>query len=138
MKKIILLVIILTSACFATYKLAKHNPNEDKVVVVWSSGDEMVAKRVVLPYVLNAKKKGWFEDVTLMIWGPSAKLTATNLEMQKSIKEAQEQGVYVEACLACADAYGVTPILESLGYDMKYIGVPLANYLKTGYSVLTF
>ncbi len=138
MKNKLVLISIIFASCFATYFFATYNPNQDKVVVIWSSADEMVAKRVVLPYVTNAMKKGWFKDVTLMVWGPSANTVAKNEELQTLIKEAQNAGVYTEACLACADSYGVTPVLEKLGFDMKYIGVPLATYLKTGYNVLTF
>ncbi len=138
MKKNLLLISLIIASSFATYFFATYNPNHDKVVVVWSSEDEMVAKRVVLPYVTNAKKKGWFKDVTLMVWGPSANTIATNKELQTLLKDAKDAGVYIEACLACADAYGVTPTLENLGFDMKYIGVPLATYLKTGYNLLTF
>ncbi len=138
MKNKLLVALIIFASCFATYFLATYNPNKNSVVVVWSSADEMVAKRVVLPYVTNAKKKGWFDNVSLMVWGPSAKVVAENEELQNLIKKAQEAGVYTQACLACADAYNVTAILEALGFDMKYIGVPLATYLKTGHSVLTF
>ncbi len=138
MKKKLLFLSVVLASCLVTYFCATFNPNHDKVVVVWSSADEMVAKRVVLPYVTNAKKKGWFKDVTLMVWGPSANTVAQSKELQTLVKEAQDAGVYTEACLACADAYGVTPTLEKLGFDMKYIGIPLATYLKTGYNVLTF
>ncbi len=138
MKNKLLLVSIILVSCFTTYFFATYNPNKESVVIVWSSADEMVAKRVVLPYVTNAKKKGWFENVTLMLWGPSAKLVAENKELQALIKEAQNSGVYTEACLACTDAYNVTPTIKGLGFDMKYIGIPLATYLKSGYNVLTF
>ena len=44
----------------------------------------------------------------------------------------------MEACIACANAYGVTEDLRKLGYDVKGMGKPLTDYLKSGAKVLTF
>lgn len=44
----------------------------------------------------------------------------------------------LEACIACANAYGVTDELRKSGYDVKGMGKPLTDYLKNGAKVLTF
>jgi Uncharacterized protein conserved in archaea len=111
---------------------------EDKLVVVWTSGDPNVAEKVALMYTHNAKKKGWFQNVTLVIWGPSAKLISENVKLQEEVELMKKDGVVVEACIACANAYGVTEELKNLGYDVKGMGLPLTEYLKTGVKVLTF
>lgn len=116
----------------------KKNQNEDKLVVVWSSGDPMVAERVALMYTHAAKKSGWFNDVTLVIWGPSAKLISENKALQEKLELMKKDGVKIEACVACAQAYGVVDQLNSLQYDVKPMGLPLTKYLKEGYKVLTF
>jgi hypothetical protein len=41
-------------------------------------------------YTFNSKKKGWWDDVTLLIWGPSANLTAKDSEIQEYIKEGRK------------------------------------------------
>lgn len=41
----------------------------DKLVVVWTSGDKEVAMKMVFMYTYNAKKQGWWDDVTLLVWG---------------------------------------------------------------------
>jgi len=110
----------------------------DKLVVVWTSNDPMVAERVALMYTHAAKTAGWFKDVTLIVWGPSAKLTAENLKIQDKLKAMQKDGVVIEACIACANAYGVAEDLKKLGYDVKGMGKPLTDYLKSGAKVLTF
>lgn len=110
----------------------------DKLVVVWTSDDPYVAERVALMYTHAAKRNKWFKDVTLIIWGPSAKLIAENSKLQKKLKEMVADGIVVEACSACSDAYSVTKILKELGYDPKPMGVPLTNYLKSNAKVLTF
>ena len=49
-------------------------PGNEKMVIVWTSGDREVALKMVFMYTLNAKTRGWWEDITLVVWGPSAKL----------------------------------------------------------------
>ena len=110
----------------------------DKLVVVWTSDDPYVAERVALMYTHAAKTNNWFRDVTLIVWGPSAKLISENIRLQDKIKAMQKDGVKIEACIACSNAYGVTEDLKKLGYMVKGMGKPLTDYLKTGAKVLTF
>ena len=121
-------------------KLTKMNTdsNANKLVMVWSSDDPMVAKRVSLMYSHSAKRNNWFQEVTLVIWGPSAKLIAHDKELQQKIEQMKRDGVIVKACIACANEYGVSQKLEELGYDVMPMGIPLTNYLKNGYKILTF
>ncbi|MFW5685440.1 MAG: hypothetical protein ACOC0O_02200 [Spirochaetota bacterium] len=44
----------------------------ERLVVVWTSSDLKVAKTMVFMYTLDAKKQGWFDEVTFVIWDPSA------------------------------------------------------------------
>ena len=141
--KSIILLTVLTSLLFInTLKVMaqtdKPESTPDKLVVVWTSGDPLVAERVALMYTHNAKIQGWFSDVTLIIWGPSAKLTTENLEIQEKLKTMQKDGVVIEACIACSNAYGITEDLKKLGFDVKGMGKPLTDYLKSGAKVLTF
>ncbi|MGM0622144.1 MAG: hypothetical protein ACQETJ_13915, partial [Bacteroidota bacterium] len=64
----------------------KQENTSDKLVVVWTSDDPYVAERVAFMYTHSAKTAGWFSEVTLIIWGPSAKLTAENLKIQEKLK----------------------------------------------------
>ncbi len=112
--------------------------NEDKLVILWTSDDPYLAERMVLMYGHAAKTAGWFEEVTLIIWGPSAKLAAENQPVREKLFQMQEDGVQIEACVVCADAYEVTQALQELGFDVKPMGRPLSDYLKAGIKVLTF
>jgi peroxiredoxin len=116
----------------------KAETNKDKLVMIWSSDDPMVAKRIALMYSHSAKRNKWFKEVTLLIWGPSAKLIATDKELQQKIAAMKKDGVIIKACIACTQEYGVTEELKALEYDVMPMGIPLTNYLKEGYHVLTF
>lgn len=109
---------------------------DDSLVVLWTSGDREVALNMVFMYTLNAKRRMWWGDVRLIVWGPSAKLLSEDRELQGEIAQMIEAGVVLEACKACADRYGVSADLEQLGIDVRYMGIPLTEYLKNGRHVL--
>jgi hypothetical protein len=110
----------------------------DKLVVVWTSGDRDVALKMVFMYTLNAKLNAWWDDITLIVWGASASLLARDAELQAEVAKMKEAGVVLEACIACAEMYGVTGKLRELGIDVKGMGKPLTAYIKEGRHVLTF
>lgn len=110
---------------------------EDKLVVVWTSGDKEVAMKMVFMYTYNAKKQAWWDDVTLLVWGPSSKLLSQDKELQDYVKKMMESGVHVMACKACADQYGVADQLKELGITVKYAGQDLTKFIKER-KVVTF
>jgi hypothetical protein len=111
---------------------------ENILVVLWTSGDPDVAKKMVFMYTINAKKREWWQDIKFIVWGPSSKLLSEDHELQEQIKEFIEAGIEVEACKACADQYGVADDLAELGIEVKYMGKPLTDYIKSESKVITF
>ena len=109
-----------------------------KQLIVWTSGDREVALKMVFMYTFNAKKRGWWDEIRFVVWGPSSRLLSGDEELQKGIKEMIEAGVDVQACKACTDMYGVSDKLAALGIEVKYMGVPLTDMLKGGWTSLTF
>jgi hypothetical protein len=114
------------------------NEKVDTLCILWTSGDPDVALKMVFMYAYNAKKYEWWEGVELIIWGPSAKLTSENEQIQEEIQKMMKQGVQVKACKACADSYGVSKDLKELGVDVKYMGKPLTETLKSDQKLMTF
>jgi len=109
-----------------------------RLAVLWTSGDREVALKVAFMYTLNAKRQGWFDEVTLIVWGPSAKLLSEDAELQQQVQGMAEVGVEIVACKACADQYGVADILSGIGIDVKYMGRPLTDILQADWKVITF
>jgi mannan endo-1,4-beta-mannosidase len=110
-----------------------------RLAVVWTSGDPDVAEKMCLMYTHAAKSYNWFCDVTLIVWGPSAKLLTENKTLQKQVKDMQDSGIKVEACIACANMYGIADKLEKMGITVKGMGMPLSEYLKKeNTEVITF
>jgi len=46
-------------------------------------------------------------------------------------------GVTIEASKDCADKFGVTEKLERLGITVRYMGLPLTEYLKKGENLIS-
>jgi hypothetical protein len=91
----------------------------DHLVIVWTSDDPYTAERMVLMYAHASKTAGWFEEVTLIIWGPSAKMVAENIKIQEKLKAMQDDGVEIRACIVCANMYEVTEDLKAMGFDVQ-------------------
>lgn len=105
--------------------------------ILWTNDNFITAEKMVFMYAINAKINGWWEHVTLVVWGATAKLVAENERIQELIAEARENGIYVTACKACSDQLGVSEILEAHGIDVQYLGIPLTNVLKNDEKLIT-
>lgn len=111
--------------------------NNEKLVIIWTSGDREVADKMVFLYTLNSRRFKWWDDITLIVWGPSAKLLTEDKELQEKLKKILDAGVVVKACKACADDYGISDDLEKLGIEVKYVA-EVTTYIKEGRHILTF
>jgi len=145
-KAIVAVTIILTLFVVIAFVLpktgsnAQENPGmeKSKLLVVWTSGDKEVAMKMVYMYTYNAKKQGWFDEVRFLIWGPSSRLLAADKELQEYLGKMKDEGVELLACKACADMYGVSDRLAEMGVDVKYMGRPFTDMLKSDWETITF
>ena len=105
--------------------------------ILWTNGDPITTEKMVFMYAINSLIRGWWEKVTLIIWGAPAKLVNENADIQKKIREALDAGIHITACKACADQLGVTETLEKLQIEVKFWGLPLTEILKNKEHLLT-
>lgn len=112
---------------------------KNKLLIVWSSGEKEVAKKLVLLYGSVMIERKYWDEATIMIWGPSALLLAQDKELQKQFKVVQNSGVKFNACVVCTDDYGVSDALKELGVDLIHTGEMLTESLQSDdIKVLTF
>ncbi len=110
----------------------------DKLLIVWSSGEIEVAKKLVLLYGSVILPRGYWDEAHLMVWGPSAKLLAENTELQAMVAKVLETGVKASVCVVCSDDYGVTEQLRAMGIEPTHTGELLTQALKSDWKVVTF
>ena len=136
---LIILAAVLILSGRAWLGAAQEQSNPTRLAIIWTSGDPDVAHRMTLMYANGAKKRGWFDEVRLVIWGPSQKLVVADKDIRAYIDRLREAGVVVQACLACADSYGIADDLRDIGLEVKYMGEPVSNFLKDDqWEVVTF
>jgi hypothetical protein len=111
--------------------------SKDQLYVLWTNDNPVTAEKMVFMYTVNALIHGWWEHVTLIVWGATAKLVSKNQAIQQLVKNAIAKGVHISACKACADQLGVTANLKSQNIEVIYWGEPLTKLLKSGATLLT-
>lgn len=109
-----------------------------KLHVLWTTGDKEVAIKVIFSYIINSKANGWWDEVNLIIWGPSSKLAALDPDVIRELQMAIDSGITVEACIACSTTYGLVEIFNSRGIPMIHMGDPFTRYLKSNDKVIIF
>ena len=110
----------------------------NKLLIIWSTEEVEVAKKMVLLYGSVILPRGYWDQAHLMIWGPSARLLAKDSELQTMLKVVQETGVKTSVCIVCSDDYGVTEKLKGLGVEAIHTGEFLTEALQSDYKVVTF
>ena len=109
----------------------------NKLYILWTNADPVTSDKMVMMYGINSKLYGWWDEVTVIIWGATAKLTAENAGIQEKIKQALQAGVHIIACKACSDQLEVSEKLEELGIEVVYTGGDLTRILKDNERLLT-
>ena len=111
--------------------------DSSRLLVLWTDGDKEAALNMVFMYTINSKLHGWWDEVVLLVWGSSSRLSSEDKDVQAQITSALEAGVRVIACRRCAENLNVVEPLEKLGIEVFYTGQFLTDWLKSGDQVLT-
>jgi hypothetical protein len=111
--------------------------SEKKLLILWTSADREVAKKMVLLYSSVILPREYWDAAHLMVWGPSAKLLAEDAELQQMLKTVLDTGVEASVCVVCSDDYGVTEQLRELGVEPMHTGELLTEALQTEWRVIT-
>ena len=108
-----------------------------KLYILWTNADRYTSHYMVMMYATNSMAKGWWEKVTVIIWGATAKYAAENDTIRERICFAMEAGVEFSACSSCANQLNATAALEELGVEVKPWGEPLTRVLKEDEALIT-
>lgn len=105
--------------------------------ILWTNADIDTTLKMVMMYATNAKASGWWENITVIIWGATARLAAENAQVREAMQVAMNVGVKFSACVACARQLGVVEKLEAQGVEVIGWGQPLTELLKNNETLLT-
>ena len=104
----------------------------NKLNVLWTTDNYDTFANMIYMYTTNSIFNHWWDEVSVIIWGASAKLSANDPRVQESIKQMIHIGISVVACKACSDNLGTTEKLSEIGVDVKYFGTGLTEILQDG------
>jgi hypothetical protein len=110
---------------------------DDALLVLWTTADRETVLNMVFMYTTNARRHGWWQQVTLLVWGAATRALCEDDTLRQALKEAQNAGVGVIACRRCAEMTGVMEKLKALGVKVFYTGEYLTNWLKSGKPLLS-
>lgn len=108
----------------------------ESLTILWTTDNKDTFFNMINMYAVNSLKHNWWDEVTVIIWGASARLAGNDAQVQLEIMEMIQQGVKIEACKACADINEVSEKLEKLGVTVRYMGVTLTEILKSGQKLI--
>jgi hypothetical protein len=109
----------------------------NKLYILWTNDNVITSEKMVLMYAQNSMLNYWWKEVTVIIWGATAKLVAENVTIQEKIKLATHAGVKFSACKACAEQLGISGKLSELGIEVMYWGEGLTELLKENEKLIT-
>ena len=109
----------------------------DKLNILWTTDNKDNVFNMLTMYAINSKRRNWWQQVNVIIWGASAKLVGNDPQVQTEIIEMLHQGITIEACKDCCDRFDVSEKLEKLGVTVRYMGLSLTEYIKSGEKILT-
>ena len=105
--------------------------------LLWTNADPATSHHMVMMYATNSMLRGWWDEVTVIVWGATAKYAAEDEDIQEKIRMAMHVGVKFSACIACAENLGVKKALEDMGMEVIAWGEPLTRLLQSDAVLLT-
>ena len=104
---------------------------QDTLNILWTNADPGTSINMVMLYAKNSILKGWWKNVTVCVWGSTAKYLANDAEIQKHFDMAKEIGVRFTGCITCAQNEGVADKLTEMGVELHGWGPDLTALLKS-------
>ena len=102
-----------------------------KLLVIVATSDREKAQTALM-YANNAMKRGWFDDIKVVYFGPSEKLVVEDPIISDQAREIAEAGGSI-ACKYISDRDGVSEKFEKLGVQVEYVGSIISDLIKDGY-----
>jgi len=111
---------------------------KNELMIVWTTDNKDTILNMICLYALNAKLEGWFDDITLVIWGASQQISSEDKEIKEKIQEMVDAGIKVVACKKCAENMYIESQLSSCGIEIFYTGELISDWAKSGKPLMTF
>ena len=105
--------------------------------ILWTNADPVTSENMILMYSTNALLNGWWDRITVIIWGATQKLVLENKAVKLKMEIAEQAGVEFSACLTCAINLGTRKALEDRNIEVIRWGEKLTGIMQNGEHLLT-
>ncbi len=105
--------------------------------ILWTNADPETSQFMVMMYATNSMLHHWWDEVTVIVWGATARFAAENPQIQDAIQAAMHAGVKFSACSACARQLGVIEKLQAQGIEVIPWGAKLTEILQGNGKLIT-
>ncbi|MGB9735681.1 MAG: hypothetical protein ACP5JP_00390 [bacterium] len=110
---------------------------KQKILVIVSTENKEKALSALV-FVQNSLKNKRFEDIKLILFGPSEKLASNDQALQSIITDIVSMGGSPLACKAISDMHNIGKELTAMGFKLEYVGDPIGNLINNGYIPMVF
>ncbi len=110
---------------------------EKHLHILWTNADPLTSEFMLMMYAVNSITHHWWDKVTVIIWGATARLAVENEAIRAKIELAIHTGVQFSACVTCALNLGVREELERMGIEVKPWGEPLTELIQNKEHLIT-
>ena len=103
-------------------------------VLIWLASGDRAKLMPGLLWGVNAKRNAWVDEVRVVVFGDSEKTVLHDDELFAMVQE-------IEGSLFCqhvAEVEGTTEALKKKGAELAYVGQPIAQAIKEGFTIVTF
>ena len=104
--------------------------------IIWANGDPVTSEDMVLMYAHNSILNGWWDRVTVVLWGAPQQTIFNNESVLLKLRLARNSGVEFSACVSCAIDLGLMEKLEEEQIETIRWGQKLSLLLQNGKHVL--
>lgn len=105
--------------------------------IIWTNADLVTSEHMVMMYAKNSMLNGWWDKVTVVLWGATQRLALENEAVRTEMEFARDAGVEFSACSSCAANLELIEALEKEGIEVIRWGQKLSQLLQNGKHVLT-
>ena len=66
----------------------------NKINILWTTDNKDTVFNMLSMYAINSKKREWWQEVNVIIWGASVKLVGNDTQIQTEVLEMLGQGLH--------------------------------------------
>ena len=101
-----------------------------KIAILWTSKDRDIFFEAVEPYCEACFTNRNYEDLTLIVWGPSVCLLSKDASIRKQLALLIEKGMNVKASGMLSAKYNCREMLTEIGAEISNVNELLTDLLR--------